>query len=326
MGGRLVRHPIRKAPLTLRISVTDRCQLRCQYCMPAEGVSSCSHEDVLSFEQVVDFVRLLQESFDVRKIRLTGGDPLARKGVVDLVAMISSLGVPELAMTTNAQLLAGMATQLRDSGLNRLNISLDSLNPDTFRHITRGGHLQRTLDGIDAVLQTDMRPVKLNMVVLQGINDLEVGDVLSYAIDRGCELRFLELMPIGHGAGLFDGAFVSAESVRQRLASRFGMTPLPAEPGSSARRYRVSTEDGFEGVVGFIAPCSDPFCSGCTRLRLTADGHLIGCLGRGEGVDIRTVLRHGSVNGMAAVCRQSLQRKRTSHHFQQSAAMATIGG
>jgi len=294
--------------------------------MPAEGVLPCAHRDILSFEEVADCVKRLQESFDVRKVRLTGGDPLARKSIVSLVAMVSDLGIPDLAMTTNGQRLAEPAAALREAGLHRVNISLDSLDPRTFRYITRGGSVDRTLEGIEAALQADLRPVKLNMVVMRGINDDGVSEALSFAMERGCELRFLELMPIGYGARLFDDAFVSTASVRERFPADICLVPLPREPGASAQRYRVRRADGVEGVVGFISPCSDSFCSDCTRLRITADGRLIGCLAREDGIRIRPLLTDADDAALATAVRQALQWKRSDSHFAQTAAMATIGG
>lgn len=318
--------PADNPALTLRISVTDRCQLRCQYCMPPQGVPSCMHEDVLTFEEIGAFVEHLQASFDVRKVRLTGGDPLARKGIVDLVALLSGLGIPDLAMTTNGQLLEVMADDLAAAGLNRVNISLDSLSPNTFQRITCREGVENTVAGIEGALRANLRPVKLNMVVMRGINDQEVCDVLSFALERGCELRFLELMPIGYGAPLFEKRFVPTVSVRQALASRFDLTPMPRTPGSSSTRYRVGGADGAEGAVGFISPCSDRFCSDCTRLRLTADGRLMGCLARQEGHSIRPLLQGDRDGSLATVVKQALQCKRSDINFEQPVSMAAIGG
>ena len=318
--------PLTKPPLTVRISVTDRCQLRCRYCMPSQGVPSCKHEDILTFDEIRIFVEQLRESFDVCKVRLTGGDPLARKGIVDLVALLSGLGIPDLAMTTNAQLLGAMADDLGAAGLHRVNISLDSLDPDTFRHITRRAGVGSTIEGIEAALQANLRPVKLNMVVMRGINDHEVCDMLSFALRRGCEARFLELMPIGYGATLFEKRFVPTASVRQTLASEFELTPISRVPGSSARRYRVRGPDGCEGVAGFISPCSDRFCSDCSRLRLTADGRLMGCLARNEGHNIRPLLQGRHDGSLATTVRQELKCKRADINFEQPVSMAAIGG
>ncbi|NQT92479.1 MAG: GTP 3',8-cyclase MoaA [Lentisphaerae bacterium] len=315
-----------KPDLSIRISVTDRCPLRCRYCMPPEGVPLFRHEDILSFEEIVSFVERLQELFDVKKIRLTGGDPLARRGMPELVALLSRLAVQDLAMTTNVQYLAERAGELFAAGLHRANISVDSLDADTFRDITHGGDLHRTLAGIDAALRVGLSPVKLNAVVMKDINDQEVCDLLSFALERGCEMRFLELMPIGYGAGLFDRAFVSTASVRRSLASRFELEPLCRADGSSARRYRVRATDGLNGIVGFISPCSNPFCYDCTRLRLTANGRLIGCLARGENLDIRPCLADTDGNALGAAVRNILQCKRSDACFKQPAPMAVIGG
>ena len=294
--------------------------------MPIDGVPKCRHEHVLRFEEITRFVRYLQEHFDIRKVRFTGGDPLVRNGIEDLIVMLSELGIPDLAMTTNGQRLGAMSGRLRSAGLHRVNVSLDSLRPEVFRHLTRGGVVQKTLDGIDSALSEGLNPVKLNMVVLRGINEQEVGELLSFAIDRGCELRFLELMPVGYGAELFDKAFVSTASVRQMLESRFELEPLPHALGSSAKRYRVRCADGREGVAGFISPCSEPFCEACTRLRLTADGRLIGCLAREDGIRIRPLLADADEPALATAVRQALRRKRSDRHFAQPTAMAAIGG
>jgi len=316
-----------RAGLSLRISVTDRCQLRCRYCMPSDGVSKCQHEDILRFEEIVRFVGCLQQHFDIRKVRLTGGDPLVRKGIEDLIGMLSELGIPDLAVTTNGQRLGPMAGRLRSAGLHRVNVSFDSLNPDVFRGLTREGDVQKTRDGIDAALSEGLSPVKLNMVVLRGINEQEVGELLSFAIDRGCELRYLELMPIGYATHLFEDAFESSEAVRTRLAAGFRLDALPAEPGAAARRFRVTRlSDGASGVAGFISPCSDPFCGGCERLRLTSDGHLIGCLAREGGLDIRACLAEGDGDALVSAVEQVMQHKRQDGCFAQAVPMVAIGG
>jgi cyclic pyranopterin phosphate synthase len=326
MGRCLVSSQDDKQPLSLRISVTDRCQFRCEYCMPDEGVAVCKHEDILSFEEIVCFVQKLQADFEITKLRLTGGDPLVRRGIVDLVGMLSKLGIPDLALTTNAQRLAGMATALRDAGLKRLNISLDSLDASVFQKITRGGKLEDALAGIDAAIQADLLPIKLNMVVMRGVNDHEVADVLSFAMSKGCELRFLELMPVGYGASLFDEGFVSTEEVRTSLSTKFDLEPLAFECGSSSRRYSVTGSDGQNGFAGFISACSDPFCSGCIRLRLTSDGHLIGCLAREKGLQIRPLLSGDDASVLIDTVRQALQGKRSDEVFEQSGPMVGIGG
>lgn len=317
-----------KPPLQLRVAVTDRCQLRCRYCMPEEGIALRPCAEILRFEEIAALVGHLQSAFTIDKIRLTGGDPLVRPELPVLVRMLADLGIPQLALTTNGQRLAALAAPLEAAGLDRVNISLDSLDPAVFRDITRGGDLQQTLDGIAAVLQTGMRPVKLNTVVMRGINDGELDRLLDFALANGCELRFLELMPIGHGAGMHQHQFVSADAVRQALAAHVRLSPLPREAGASAQRTRVCSIDGRrEGIVGFIAPCSAPFCADCTRLRLTSDGRLMGCLAREDGgSQIRPLLQAGDTQALLAAARQALHGKRTTADFAQSASMAAIGG
>ena len=295
--------------------------------MPAEGVSHCAHRALLRFEEIVEVIEQLQCSFDVRTVRLTGGDPLARKGTVDLVGMLSDRGIHDLAMTTNAQELKTTAAPLRAAGLRRVNISLDSLNPATFRRLTRVGLLGRTVEGIDSALAAGLRPVKLNTVVMKGINDREVCDLLSFALDRGCELRFLELMPIGYSAPSLKRALVETAAVRRRLASQFEITPLVHAAGETARRWRVVRRaDSVEGVVGFISACSNTFCHGCARVRITSDGRLIGCLARDRGVAIRPLLRCGDPGVLAEAVRRAFTDKRSDASFTQSCSMAAIGG
>ncbi|OVE74997.1 cyclic pyranopterin phosphate synthase MoaA [bacterium E08(2017)] len=315
-----------KPSITLRVSVTDRCQFRCRYCMPEEGVVSCGHEDVLSFEEIASFVKRLQNGFTVDKLRLTGGDPLARRGCVDLVRMLSELGIPDIAMTCNAQGLAGMAANLKDAGLDRVNISLDSLNPAGFRDLTRGGDLSKTLAGIDAAIEVGLDPIKLNMVVINGVNDDEIYDLLFYALEKGCEMRYLELMPVGYGARLFEDGFISSETVMERLSSEFFLEALPVDPTSSARRYTVFGGQGVKGVVGFISACSRPFCEGCNRIRLTADGRLIGCLARDREFSVRHLLASDSNRELLGTVGLALQGKRENESFCQPTAMAAIGG
>lgn len=315
-----------KPPLTLRISVTDRCQLRCRYCMPSEGVPVCSRDEVLSFEEMTGFVARLQPYFDVRKVRLTGGDPLARRGIVELVRLLGGLGVPELALTTNGQMLAGLAVELKAAGLHRVNISVDSFRPDRFLAISRVGSLDRTLRGIDAALGAGLLPVRLNMVVMRGVNDDEVVEALGRALALGCELRFLELMPVGHGAQLSRDSFVPAAEVRALLECSYELAELRDGSGSPARRYRARRRtDGLVGTVGFISPCTAPFCGECTRLRLTADGYVIGCLASGRKMRVRELLG-GSDADFLAVIRAALCDKRSAPNFLQKTAMVAIGG
>ena len=318
-----------EGPLTLRISVTDRCQLRCRYCMPAEGIRLSRHEDILSYEEISEFVRRLQDWRGLQTVRITGGDPLVRLDIEVLVKMLSKLGIPDLAMTTNGQHLKALAPQLKDAGLHRVNISLDSLRPDIYRDLSRGGHLSQTLAGIEAAFECGLQPVKLNMVVMRGINDSDVESVLSFALERGCELRFLEVMPIGVAASQFEDHFVSASAIRARIADSFALTPLPLHPSLTSRRFSVTGPNGHRGIVGFISPCSDAFCPGCQRLRLTSNGHLIGCLAGTNSIHVRPFLRETSPESVVALrsaCEEALGHKRSKPHFTREHSIATIGG
>jgi len=321
--------PSRQRGVSLRLSVTDRCCLRCLYCKPAEGVPLAPRRDVLCFEEMVRVARALDRHVGLTGVRLTGGDPLARADIPELVRMLADLHPPDLALTTNGQRLAPMAEALKAAGLKRVNISLDTLKPDTFRAMTRGGELQATLDGIDAALHAGLAPIKLNVTVLRNVNDREVVDLARYGLQRGCQVRFLELMPIGVAASRHRAWFVPAREVRARLQAAFNLAPLPYEPGATSRNLAARDADGRSGVLGFIAPCSEPFCTGCRRLRLTATGRLLGCLARPEGPDLRPLLRGpvpASDSQLAAAAQKALAVKHTGRRFTEQAAMAAIGG
>lgn len=316
-------------PVSLRISITDRCQLRCPYCMPPEGVRLMDHGDVLSFEESLEFVRAVHSHFGLSKAHVTGGEPLIRRGVVDFVARLGELGLPDLALTTNGHRLGAMAGDLRRAGLRRVNVSLDSLDADTYAALTRGGMLASALGGVDAALASGMAPVKLNVVVLRAVNDHEAVRIARYGLERGCQVRFLELMPIGVAAARFAEQFVSAAEVRARLAGAFDLAPLPTDRGASSRNFLARDADGRTGVLGLIAPCTAPFCDGCRRLRLTATGRLLGCLAQAEGVDVRPLLRHSARrddDALLLAVEQALLLKRGVRQFAHQDHMAAIGG
>ncbi len=316
-------------PLSLRISVTDRCQLCCRYCVPSGGVSCVERDDMLSFEEIVRFVRILKRHFSLSKVRLTGGEPLLRPGIVDLVGMLADEGIADLALTTNAQRLAGRARELKRAGLGRVNVSLDTLDPDTFRWLTRGGELGPTLDGIDAALEAGLRPVRLNVVVLRGVNDHELANLVMLGSECGCEVRFLELMPIGEAANYSERWFVPAAEVHEKLSPEFTLRPLPVVRGSTSREYLARNGNGCEGVIGFISSRTGPFCRSCRRLRLTATGRLLGCLARGEGPDLRPLL-HGEGSAverqLAEAVEGALQLKRRTRRFARQETMVKVGG
>jgi len=328
-------------PVSLRLSVTDRCQLRCLYCMPPEGVQRSPRDKILRFEEIVRFVAALQRRVGLTKVRITGGEPLSRRGIVRLVEMLAAMGIADLAMTTNGQSLAESARDLKRAGLNRVNVSLDSLRAEVFRTITRCGELSRTLAGIDAALSAGLRPVKINVTVLRNVNTDELGQLVRFGLESGCEVRFIELMPIGPVAegsspqapgGNFAKWFVSATEVLVHLAESFELRPLPRKEGSSSRPYAARAHGGVggsgrEGLISVIPSLTEPFCADCRRLRLTASGKLLGCLAREEGLDIRSLLREGGderVLVRAATVAMSL--KNAERDFQRQTAMFRIGG
>ena len=315
--------------LALRISVTDRCQLRCAYCLPPQGVKLLAPESILSFEQILRFVRALQSGFGLRQVRLTGGEPLVRRGIVDLVRMLADTGVPDLSLTTNGQLLPQMAADLRLAGLHRINVSLDSLDPAAYRHITRGGDLGRTLDGIREALRVGLRPVKLNMVVMRGLNDHEVADVARFGLRLGCEVRYLELMPIGCARAMFDRHFVPAADIKASMETAFDLVPLVHDVRRTARDFLASDAAGLRGRIGFISAVSEPFCSGCDRLRLTSRGELISCVGSSCALNVSHLLAADSpeaLDDLRQLVGRELRRKTTRAAFASERPMATVGG
>jgi cyclic pyranopterin phosphate synthase len=324
-----MEQPGQLKPVSLRISVTDRCQLRCAYCMPPQGVPLAPREEVLRFEEIAEFAEFVHRRMGLAKARITGGEPLVRAGLTVLVEQLVRLGIPDVALTTNGQRLAEMAADLRRAGLGRVNVSLDTLNPDTYRTLTSGGDLGRTLAGIDAALKAGLRPVKLNMLVLRGVNDHEVGAAARFALDRGLVVRFLELMPIGAATARFEKWFVPSSEVRRVLSESFRLTPPPRRADGSSRDYLAEDAEGRSGTVGFISSCSEPFCRGCRRLRLTATGRLLGCLAQEKGFDVRGFLRGArplDEAGLAGTLEAALGLKQGVRRFADGRLMVRVGG
>lgn len=265
----------------LRISLTDLCNLRCVYCMPAEGVNKLCHRDILSIEEIAEIAAAAVE-LGITKIRLTGGEPLVRRGILDLVRRLHALpGLEELALTTNGLLLPEMAMPLKEAGLNRVNISLDTLNPDTYRRLTRIGELEQAMAGIRAARDAGLGPIKLNAVLVGGVNDMEIPELVAMTRDAPLELRFIELMPIGDAEVFGPEAYLPVDTVLQRIPE---LQPLPSDHGGVARLYALP---GAKGRVGLISPVSCSFCSRCNRIRLTADGYLKPCLHSGKELPLR---------------------------------------
>lgn len=263
----------------LRLSITDRCNCRCQYCMPAEGVPKLRHQDICSFEELAHITQVMTE-IGVHKVRITGGDPLVRRGVVDFVAMLHAIpGIDELTMTTNGLGLPRLAKPLKEAGLDRLNISLDTLNPELYHRITRTGTLDQALAGIQAAREAGFTHTKFNAVLMGGINDTEVPELVKLTKDGSYEMRFIELMPMGPCAVWPRERFIPADTVLRLVPD---LKPIDHE--GVAELYQVP---GWKGKVGLIRPLSNRFCAGCTRVRVTADGKLKPCLHTANEINLR---------------------------------------
>lgn len=288
----LTRDAYGRAMTYLRISLTDRCNFRCVYCMPAIGMKFQPRDELLTDDELLRVVGLCAE-LGFTKLRLTGGEPSIRPHLVELVREMKSFpGIEEISMTTNALLLGRLAGPLREAGLDRVNISIDTLDPDRFKLMTRGGRLDLVWQGIEAADAVGMRPIKLNTVVVRGQNDHEVAEMAALTLDRPWQVRFLEIMPLEGVGEVHDSSLVTSEETQSRLEARFGpLIPLETDPADPARLWRIH---GAAGTVGFISPVSAPFCAACNRVRLTADGKLRLCLLRNDEVDLRDMMRAGA--------------------------------
>jgi cyclic pyranopterin phosphate synthase len=271
----------------LRISVTDRCNFRCVYCRSADPETHMPSGDLLTWDEYERLARILV-GMGIRKVRVTGGEPLVRPGVEDFIARLKALGVQDLSMTTNGHLLAERCDRLVAAGLNRINISLDSLDRDKFERITRTKTFDQVIAGIDAAQASALRPVKVNAVLVRGINDDEVEAFAAFARDRNLIMRFIEFMPLDADRAWTREMVVTGAEVHDRIAVRWPMVPVVHERSETARKFRFA--DGL-GEIGLISPVSQPFCGHCSRLRLTADGKLRTCLFSKEDHDLRFLLR-----------------------------------
>ena len=278
----------------LRVSVTDLCNLRCVYCMPPGGSELSRKEEILSLEEILKLVKH-GVSLGVNKIRITGGEPLVRKGIISLVNQIAEIkGIDDIAMTTNGVFLKEFATQLKSSGLSRLNISLDTMREDRFAEITRGGNIADVFDGVEAVLKAGFKGTKMNAVVMRGDNDDEIHDFVRYIMERDIELRFIELMASGWKDMVNEDRFMPTSEIMERVRGVGELVPDKQRVGGGpATIYRIK---GALGSIGFISAVSKPFCSTCNRLRLTSDGKLRSCLLTGGEVDIKDILRSSNLD------------------------------
>lgn len=312
----------------LRISVGDRCDLRCIYCRA--GVPDLSPKgEVLSFEEIVALVRVAGE-FGVKRVRLTGGEPLIRRGIVRLVELLKErCDLIDLSLTTNGTRLGRLARELKRSGLDRVNVSLDTLRPDRFRTITRGGDLGEVLFGIERAAEVGLSPVKLNTVAMRGVNDDEFLDLACFALQRGFVLRFIELMPIGEAVrdGFWREAFIGVDEIRRRLSRELSLIPEPRAEGAGPARYFRA--EGLPGAVGFIPAISYPFCNSCNRLRVTATGELRPCLACDAGFPLRDALRRGDLDAVREAFAAAIRGKPSGHRWHEAptrTGMDALGG
>lgn len=312
----------------LRISITDRCNLRCTYCMPAEGLEWLPREEVLSFEEITRLARILVERYGFDSIRLTGGEPTVRADLPKLIAQLADLGV-DLAMTTNAVVLERLAPKLVEAGLGRINISLDTLRADRFEQITRRDSFDKVMAGIDAALAAGLDPVKINAVMMRGVNDDELIDFARFGRKQGVIVRFIEFMPLDATGEWTEEQVVTQAEIVDRINEVF---PLEAVVRGSAPATRFRYVDG-QGEIGVIASVTQSFCSTCDRVRLTSEGQLRSCLFAHTDTDLRGPLRAGATDDeLAALIEQTVGDKWAGHHIGEAVfirpnrSMSQIGG
>ncbi|GEB13825.1 GTP 3',8-cyclase [Pimelobacter simplex] len=314
------------------MSLTDRCNLRCTYCMPAEGLDWMPLDDQLSDDEVVRLIGVAVRELGVREVRFTGGEPLVRRGLVDIVRQVRALdaGV-EMSITTNALGLSRTAGALAEAGLDRVNVSLDTVRADTFHEITRRDRLDDVIAGLAAAEAAGLGPVKVNAVLLRGINDDQAPELLGWCVDRGYQLRFIEQMPLDAQHGWDRDAMVTADEIFASLATRFTLTPAHEPRGSAPAELFVV--DGGPATVGVIASVTRPFCGDCDRVRLTADGQVRNCLFARSESDLRSALRAGaSDEDLAARWRTAMWGKAAGHGIDDPSflrpdrPMSAIGG
>lgn len=318
----------------MRVSVTDRCNLRCIYCMPEHGVPLRPRSEYVSYE---DLLRVIQAgvSLGIDRVRVTGGEPLVRKGIVWFISQLKPMGVRDVSLTTNGILFPAVARDLKAAGLDRVNISLDTLRPDRFRRITRlGEDPGAVLRAIDIALELGLEPVKVNMVVIRGLNDDEIADMARVTVDRPVHFRYIEVMPFSEAKELTEANLVPAAEIRERLIAEFGdLEPVRegVKGNGPARYWRIP---GARGTVGFISALTECFCAGCNRIRLSSDAKVSPCLGHVCEVDLKPYLRDPDCTPekLAAALKEAILQKPREHNFEDRTSdsvrriMHSIGG
>ncbi len=311
----------------LRISVIDRCNLRCIYCMPEEGIKNLlPHEEILSYEEILRIIRIAT-TIGIYRIRVTGGEPLLRKNIVSFIERASRIeGIKDIGMTTNGILLKKYAKSLFEAGLKRVNVSLDSLNEDKFRAITRFDSLKEVLEGIEEAQIVGLNPIKINVVVMRGINDDEVGRFARWSMEVPYQIRFIEFMPVGHNSWKKE-VFICTEEIKQKIENTVGrLIPVQIKKSGPAEYFML---EGAKGLLGFISPLSTHICTRCNRLRLTAEGKLRLCLFSDREIDLKRIIRSGaSESEIRQILIKAIQLKPQglSSHTKPLRAMSTIGG
>ncbi|MHB9132453.1 MAG: GTP 3',8-cyclase MoaA [Armatimonadota bacterium] len=313
----------------LRVAVTDRCNLRCGYCMPPEGIAWRQREEILRLEEIYRLARIFAE-LGITKIRLTGGEPTLRRDIEWLIKHLVAIpGIDTVALTTNGVLLGEKAAEYKACGLHAINVSLDTLQPERFIRITGSDRHREVMAGIEAALAAGFTPLKLNVVVMGGINDDEVLDFVEFALDKPVNVRFIEYMPF-RGNGWQQAKFISYREMLDTITARYPLTPVPADASAVAKDYRI---DAGRGTVSFITPVSAHFCDSCTRLRLTADGSVKTCLFHPAEINLRDLLRDGTPDVLiAGAIRDAVVGKPLAHpsveelEASNSRCMSQIGG
>lgn len=299
----------------LRVSVTDRCNLRCIYCMPEAGIESLEHDDIMRFEDILKIVKA-SASLGIKKVRYTGGEPLVMKEIDKLIYETSKIkGIEDIAITTNGILLADMAEDLKKAGLKRVNISLDTLDKDKFKMITRIGNLDKVLESIHKCLKLGIKPIKINTVLMKGINDTEFEDFLNLARELPVEVRFIELMPIGESIKLYEDSKVNFEEIIRKHSE---LIPIENKRGTTAQLYKIQ---GSKGKIGFISPISCKFCADCNKIRLTSIGTIKPCLHSKEEVNLREYLSSDEL--LMTKLKSAIFNKPLEHHLEEERTSRT---